>query len=243
MGRYVLTPAIFECIERVPPGRGGEIQLTDAMSLLIEREPLWGLPFTDGRYDTGNKLDWLRATVELALKREDLGPGFRKYLADLAKREGLDVIPAEEARAFVLASCARVHPKALPLARRLGLRDVGAARRARGRAALRNTAMDGYAVRAADTSGASAATPVRLEVAGLLAAGAAPTIEVAAGHAVRIMTGAAMPAGADAVVMVEETEATDDDGVLVSGRSRPATRCERRGATSHEATECSSRRR
>ena len=89
MGRYVLTPAIFECIERVPPGRGGEIQLTDAMSLLIEREPLWGLPFTDGRYDTGNKLDWLRATVELALKREDLGPGFRKYLADLAKREGL----------------------------------------------------------------------------------------------------------------------------------------------------------
>ena len=52
-------------------------------------EPLWGLPFTDGRYDTGNKLDWLRATVELALQREDLGPGFRKYLADLVRREGL----------------------------------------------------------------------------------------------------------------------------------------------------------
>ncbi len=88
MGRYVLTPAIFDCIDRVQPGRGGEIQLTDAMSLLLEREPLWGLPFTDGRYDTGNKLDWLRATVELALQREDLGPGFRKYLAELSKREG-----------------------------------------------------------------------------------------------------------------------------------------------------------
>jgi UTP--glucose-1-phosphate uridylyltransferase len=88
MGRYVLTPAIFECIERVAPGRGGEIQLTDAMSLLLESEALWGLRFTDGRYDTGNKLDWLRATVELALMREDLGPGFRKYLAELAKREG-----------------------------------------------------------------------------------------------------------------------------------------------------------
>jgi UTP--glucose-1-phosphate uridylyltransferase len=89
MGRYVLTPAIFDCIERVPPGRGGEIQLTDAMAMLLEREPLWGLRFTAGRYDTGNKLDWLRATVELALLREDLGPGFRKYLGEVAKREGL----------------------------------------------------------------------------------------------------------------------------------------------------------
>ena len=89
MGRYVLTPEIFDCIDRVEPGRGGEIQLTDAMGLLLEQEALWGLPFTDGRYDTGNKLDWLRATVELALQREDLGPGFRKYLAELCKREGL----------------------------------------------------------------------------------------------------------------------------------------------------------
>jgi UTP--glucose-1-phosphate uridylyltransferase len=89
MGRYVLAPEIFECIDRVAPGRGGEIQLTDAMGLLLETEALWGLPFTDGRYDTGNKLDWLRATVELALQREDLGPGFRKYLVELCKREGL----------------------------------------------------------------------------------------------------------------------------------------------------------
>jgi UTP--glucose-1-phosphate uridylyltransferase len=89
MGRYVLTPEIFDCIDRVEPGRGGEIQLTDAMSLLLEREPLYGFTFTDGRYDTGNKLDWLRATVELALVRDDLGPPFRKYLAELCQREGL----------------------------------------------------------------------------------------------------------------------------------------------------------
>jgi UTP--glucose-1-phosphate uridylyltransferase len=89
MGRYVLTPEIFDCIDRVEPGRGGEIQLTDAMSLLLERESLYGFTFTDGRYDTGNKLDWLRATVELALARDDLGPGFRKYLAELCRREGL----------------------------------------------------------------------------------------------------------------------------------------------------------
>ena len=89
MGRYVLTPEIFDCIDRVEPGRGGEIQLTDAMSLLLEREPLYGFTFTDGRYDTGNKLDWLRATVELALVRDDLGPPFRKYLAELCRREGL----------------------------------------------------------------------------------------------------------------------------------------------------------
>ncbi len=89
MGRYVLTPEIFDCIDRVEPGRGGEIQLTDAMSLLLERESLYGFTFTDGRYDTGNKLDWLRATVELALLRDDLGPGFRKYLAELCRREGL----------------------------------------------------------------------------------------------------------------------------------------------------------
>ena len=77
MGRYVLTPEIFDCIDRVEPGRGGEIQLTDAMSLLLERESLYGFTFTDGRYDTGNKLDWLRATVELALAaRRPRSPAF-----------------------------------------------------------------------------------------------------------------------------------------------------------------------
>ena len=125
------------------------------------------------------------------------------------------MIPVGEARAFVLASCARVHPKALPLTDVLGCATSVPLDAPEDVPPFHNTAMDGYAVRAADTAGASATTPVRLEVAGVLPAGAPPTIEVLPGAAVRIMTGAAMPPGADAVVMVEETEASDDGSVLI----------------------------
>jgi UTP--glucose-1-phosphate uridylyltransferase len=83
MGRYVLTPAIFDAIERTPPGRGGEIQLTDAIAALISTEGVHGYCFTEGRYDVGNKLDYLKATVEFALERDDLGPPFRAYLERL----------------------------------------------------------------------------------------------------------------------------------------------------------------
>jgi UTP--glucose-1-phosphate uridylyltransferase len=89
MGRYVLSPAIFEALERVTPGKGGELQLTDAIGLLLAETEVYGYPFTEGRYDTGNKLDYLRATVELAAERDDLGPGFRAFLADFVKREGI----------------------------------------------------------------------------------------------------------------------------------------------------------
>ena len=90
MGRYVLTPGIFDAIEETPPGRGGEIQLTDAIKRLLGSEPVYGFTFEHGRYDVGNKLDFLRATVEFALEREDLGPQFRAYLHRLleAEREG-----------------------------------------------------------------------------------------------------------------------------------------------------------
>ncbi len=80
MGRYLFTPAIFEKIAATPPGRNNEIQITDAMSLLLEDEPIMGVVFEDGRYDIGSKFDFLRATVELALAREDLGEAFRSYL-------------------------------------------------------------------------------------------------------------------------------------------------------------------
>src|SRR5262249_29589836 len=73
MGRYVLTPAIFDAIGQTKPGRGGEIQLTDAIRVLLDTEPVYGFTFRDGRFDAGNKLDYLRATVELALERDDLG--------------------------------------------------------------------------------------------------------------------------------------------------------------------------
>jgi UTP--glucose-1-phosphate uridylyltransferase len=89
MGRYLLTPAIFDEIERTQPGVGGEIQITDAMIGLMEREPIHAYTFTHGRFDTGKKIDYLRAVVELALERPDLGPEFRRILADVAIREGL----------------------------------------------------------------------------------------------------------------------------------------------------------
>jgi UTP--glucose-1-phosphate uridylyltransferase len=89
MGRYVFTPAIFAALDQVKPGKGGEIQLTDAIKVLLAEEDVYGWTFTDGRFDIGCKLDYLRATVELALEREDLGPPFRRYLAELVKREGL----------------------------------------------------------------------------------------------------------------------------------------------------------
>ncbi len=80
MGRYVLTPTIFDALARTKPGSGGEIQLTDAIKLLLETEPVYGYTFERGRFDAGNKVDYLRATVELALERPDLGPPLRAYL-------------------------------------------------------------------------------------------------------------------------------------------------------------------
>jgi UTP--glucose-1-phosphate uridylyltransferase len=85
MGRYVLTPGIFEAIERTGPGRGGEIQLTDAIKALLATQEVHGYCFTEGRYDVGNKLDYLKATVEFALERDDLGPPFRAYLEHLIR--------------------------------------------------------------------------------------------------------------------------------------------------------------
>jgi UTP--glucose-1-phosphate uridylyltransferase len=80
MGRYVFGPEIFEVLAETKPGRGGEIQLTDAIKGLLATETVHGYTFTEGRFDVGNKLDYLRATVELALERDDLGPPFRAYL-------------------------------------------------------------------------------------------------------------------------------------------------------------------
>jgi UTP--glucose-1-phosphate uridylyltransferase len=89
IGRYVFTPGIFDALVHVKPGKGGEIQLTDAIKLLLADEDVYGWTFREGRFDVGNKLDYLRATVELAVEREDLGPPFRRYLAELMRREGL----------------------------------------------------------------------------------------------------------------------------------------------------------
>ncbi|MGH9152285.1 MAG: UTP--glucose-1-phosphate uridylyltransferase GalU [Acidimicrobiales bacterium] len=89
MGRYVFTPEIFDALDQVDPGTGGEVQLTDAIGLLIKEQTVYGHVFEEGRYDIGNKLDYLRATVELALDREDLGPAFRSFLVELVERRKL----------------------------------------------------------------------------------------------------------------------------------------------------------
>jgi UTP--glucose-1-phosphate uridylyltransferase len=90
IGRYVLTPDIFDALRATQPGRNGEIQLTDAINLLARDRAVYAYRFTNGRYDVGNKLDYLKATVELALEREDVGEDFRRFLADLLHRGALD---------------------------------------------------------------------------------------------------------------------------------------------------------
>ncbi|MDQ3538015.1 MAG: UTP--glucose-1-phosphate uridylyltransferase GalU [Actinomycetota bacterium] len=85
IGRYVLTPDIFDHISGTRPGRGGEIQLTDAMKSQARDEPIRALKFSGVRYDVGSKQDYLRATVELAAGRADLGPDFRDFLLDFVK--------------------------------------------------------------------------------------------------------------------------------------------------------------
>jgi UTP--glucose-1-phosphate uridylyltransferase len=93
IGRYVLAPEVFEVLRSTAPGRGGEIQLTDALATLVERgEPVHGVVFSGRRYDTGDKLDYLKAVVRLASERDDLGPPLRAWL-----REFVDGLPAEGA--------------------------------------------------------------------------------------------------------------------------------------------------
>ncbi len=115
------------------------------------------------------------------------------------------LIPLATARSRVLAACSPLPAASVTLAEALGLVTTAAVDAPEPVPPFDNTAMDGYAVRAADTAGA----PVHLRVVGSLAAGAAPGVPVGAGEAVRIMTGAPMPAGADAIVMVERTSTVD----------------------------------
>lgn len=86
MGRYVLTPRIFDSIAATRPGRGGEIQLTDAIKGLLPDEKVYGFTFSEGRFDAGNKIDFLKATVEFALERDDLGADLMAFLQEVVRR-------------------------------------------------------------------------------------------------------------------------------------------------------------
>jgi len=83
IGRYVLTPEIFQSLQSIEPGSGGELQLTDALKHLLRSRPIYAYRFEGTRYDAGDKLGFLEATVEFALRRPDLGAPFREYLKGL----------------------------------------------------------------------------------------------------------------------------------------------------------------
>jgi UTP--glucose-1-phosphate uridylyltransferase len=83
IGRYILTPAIFECLENVKPGLKGEIQLTDAIKMLMETEDVYAYEFHGRRFDIGNKIDWIKAIVTLSLERDDLGDELRVFLKNI----------------------------------------------------------------------------------------------------------------------------------------------------------------
>jgi UTP--glucose-1-phosphate uridylyltransferase len=88
IGRYILTPDVFDLIAGLKPGAIGEIQLTDALRTMAESGPFFGFVLEGGRYDIGNKLDWLRATVEVALRHPEVGPSFRAMLDEVLATEG-----------------------------------------------------------------------------------------------------------------------------------------------------------
>jgi len=83
VGRYILTPKIFDCLEKVRPGKGGEIQLTDGISDLMKYEDIFAYRFTGKRFDCGSKLGFMKANVELALKHPEIAQDFSSYLKNL----------------------------------------------------------------------------------------------------------------------------------------------------------------
>ncbi|EXJ51021.1 UTP--glucose-1-phosphate uridylyltransferase [Microbacterium sp. MRS-1] len=86
IGRYVLTPGVFDILERTEPGKGGEIQLTDALQELAVTDGVLGVVFRGRRYDTGDRVDYIKAIVQLAADRDDLGPELRPWLKDFAEK-------------------------------------------------------------------------------------------------------------------------------------------------------------
>ena len=86
IGRYILTPDIFDILAKAKPGKGGEIQLTDAINVLLQKRPVYGYLFEGKRYDAGDKLGYLKATVDFALRNKELAKDFGKYLLEVARK-------------------------------------------------------------------------------------------------------------------------------------------------------------
>jgi UTP--glucose-1-phosphate uridylyltransferase len=85
IGRYILSPKVFEILRETKPGRGGEIQLTDALNVLCQEEPLYAYAFQGKRFDVGEKLGYMMAQVEIALLHPEIGPAFKEYLRQLCR--------------------------------------------------------------------------------------------------------------------------------------------------------------
>lgn len=97
LGRYIITPDIFHILDSTKPGAGGEIQLTDALKVLASEQAMYAYTFEGRRYDVGNKLGFLEATIEFALKREDLRDDFKAYLSTILKSDALNDIDKQAA--------------------------------------------------------------------------------------------------------------------------------------------------
>jgi hypothetical protein len=140
IGRYVFTPEIFGALDRITPGVGGELQLTDAIGLLLGDNDVYGQIFTEGRYDIGQKMGFLQANIELALDRPDVGPELAQYLRVVGRiddhgRRGAAILGAV---ALLAPSVPRDESLGLVLAVDVVRYQVPP---------FANTAMDGYAAR------------------------------------------------------------------------------------------------
>ena len=92
IGRYILTPDIFDVLEKAKPGKGGEIQLTDAICALLQSRPVYGFLFKGKRYDAGDKLGYLKATVDFAIKNPELSGEFKSYILKVSKEISSDIL-------------------------------------------------------------------------------------------------------------------------------------------------------
>ena len=170
-GRYLFPPQIFDALDRIEPGAGGELQLTDAIALLLKEQPVYGAICTFGRYDVGQKIDFLQGERRARARPRRSRPGVRDVPEGPRAATRARVISLEDARAHILAAVEPLTPRIVRRDEARGLVLAEAVVAAEAVPPFANTGMDGYAVRAADT----AAAPVRLRVVGELAAGRAPT--------------------------------------------------------------------
>ena len=104
LGRYIITPAIFDILENTKPGKGNEIQLTDALTTLMEHEVIYSCNFKGKRYDVGDKLGYLQATIEYALRRDELKEEFKEYLSGVLARINNEEVKKDELKEVAISS-------------------------------------------------------------------------------------------------------------------------------------------